>query len=142
MSLVDKILQERFEASEAKVVVPDELVKNLQKRFGVKKRYRAGDFGIIWIGNNNRIIKITVDIHEAKVAAKLVGVDNPHYANIYAVYRYPFPKSMYSDRFDETYVAAFIIIKEHIQPFEENEKHIIEKILMPYLRIGYSYMDV
>jgi hypothetical protein len=107
MKLVDKILLENV----ADDVTPKQLINHLKDKYGVKEEMRGDSYGLLWLANNNHIIKITTDPYEAKLAASLVGKDNPHYANIYSVHKYKVPGFW-----------LYIIDKEYILNLTPEEK--------------------
>lgn len=68
--------------------VLSDVIKSLTKRFGLKsnvKYMNAGSFGMAFIVNDDKIIKLTSSESEAKVAKSLIDKEIPHCVNYYDI---------------------------------------------------------
>jgi hypothetical protein len=113
MNLVDKIL---LESGGAEYSTPDFLKQHLQKKYGVKKMLPCGCDGLLWVAKNNHVIKVTVSEGEARLAKKMMGQDNPHYANVYSVHKFVVEGGDYHQQ------PLYIIEKEYILPLTQKER--------------------
>jgi len=91
-------------------MLTEDLIKELDRKFGFKEHLGGGMWGIAYLTNDGKVLKITTDTLEAEAAERLKGDTRGPFAQVYDV-------QQIAGRDREH--GLFYILKDYVKPLDE-----------------------
>lgn len=108
--------------------IPHDVSELIEKRYPNAKRLGSGTNGVAFDIGNNKVLKVTKDTSEAIFAAKYLGHDFMHIAQVYAI-DILYKKIVNSK--NSSHIWGIIL--EKVDPLSEKDTILVNKIINEYL---------
>lgn len=109
----------RYSGSERIEDFADLYIERIAENLNVKliKKLGNGYYGIAYLVNNDKVIKVTTDYQESENAKNLIGKKNKHFLNYYDVFEMTLKDSSENKQ-------IYYILMDYIRPLNSKEKSI------------------